>query len=110
MGFNASRKIQEISLPLLIDNPHSEFFNNSYLSKLCLSAYSKENIIPQSQASTGKTAAFSLATMSRIDPKIQSPQALILAPTFELAFQIGSIIECMAQFLPYIKIAYAVRH
>ena len=40
---------------------------------------------------------------------MQSPQALILAPTFELVVQIGSVIECMAHFLPYIKIAYAVR-
>ncbi len=40
---------------------------------------------------------------------MQSPQALILAPTFELAIQIGSVIENMARFLPYIQVAYAVR-
>ena len=40
---------------------------------------------------------------------MQAPQALILAPTFELAVQIGSVIELMAKFLPYIKVAYAVR-
>jgi superfamily II DNA/RNA helicase len=67
------------------------------------------NIIAQSQSGTGKTAAFSLAIISRIDPSIQSPQALILAPTFELAIQIISVIETMAQFLPYIKVADAVR-
>jgi superfamily II DNA/RNA helicase len=67
------------------------------------------NIIAQSQSGTGKTAAFSLAIISRIDPSVQSPQALILAPTFELAIQIISVIEIMAQFLPYIKVADAVR-
>ena len=50
-----------------------------------------------------------MAILSRIDPAIQSPQALIIVPTFELALQIASVIEKMAQFLPYIKIAYAVR-
>ncbi|CAF3840549.1 unnamed protein product [Rotaria sp. Silwood1] len=91
MGFQAPSKIQEIALPHLLNNP-------------------PKNIIAQSQSGTGKTAAFSLAILSRIDPSIPSVQALILAPTFELAIQIGSVIEKMAQFLPYIKIAYAVRN
>ena len=34
---------------------------------------------------------------------------LILSPTFELALQIGKVIENMAKFLPHIQIAYAVR-
>ena len=34
---------------------------------------------------------------------------MIIAPTFELALQIGSVIEQMARFLPYIRIAYAIR-
>ncbi|CAF1360075.1 unnamed protein product [Rotaria sordida] len=91
MGFQAPSKIQEISLPLLLNNP-------------------PKNIIAQSQSGTGKTAAFSLAILSRIDPSIPSVQALILAPTYELAIQIGSVIEQMAQYLSYIKIAYAVRN
>ncbi len=66
-------------------------------------------MIAQSQCGTGKTAAFSLAILSHIDPSIQSPQALILAPSFELMIQIGSVIENMAQFLPYIRVAYDVR-
>lgn len=50
-----------------------------------------------------------MATLSRIDPNLNCVQALILSPTFELALQIGKVIENMARFLPYIKIAYAVR-
>jgi ATP-dependent RNA helicase DDX19/DBP5 len=67
------------------------------------------NIIAQSQSGTGKTAAFTIAMLSRIDPAVHGAQALVLVPTFELALQIGSVIEKMAYFLPYIQIAYAVR-
>ncbi|UJR26581.1 hypothetical protein I4U23_007901 [Adineta vaga] len=90
MGFRAPSKIQENALPHLMGE-------------------TPRNIIAQSQSGTGKTVAFSVAMISRIDPSVQSPQALILAPTFELALQIGSVIERMAKFLPYIQIAYAVR-
>ncbi|CAF1494237.1 unnamed protein product [Adineta steineri] len=89
MSFRAPSEIQESVLPHLLNNL-------------------PRNIIAQSQSGTGKTAAFSIATISRIDPYIKSPQALILAPTFELALQIGSVIENLAKFLPYIQIAYAV--
>ncbi|CAF0820661.1 unnamed protein product, partial [Didymodactylos carnosus] len=90
MGFSTPSKIQELTLPYLLDA-------------------SPRNIIAQSQSGTGKTAAFSLATLSRINPNVKSVQALILAPTFELALQIGSVIENMARFMPHIRIAYAVR-
>ena len=63
----------------------------------------------QSQSGTGKITTLALAILSRIDSSIQSPQALIIVPIFELAVQIGSVIEKMSQFLPDIKIAYAVR-
>ncbi len=49
-----------------------------------------------------------MAILSRIDPSIQLPHALIIAPTFELTIQIAFVIERMAQSLPYIKIAYAL--
>ena len=37
------------------------------------------------------------------------PQALLLAPTYELALQIGRVIETMGELLPYARVAYAVR-
>jgi hypothetical protein len=49
-----------------------------------------------------------LAILSSIDPSIQLPQALIIAPTFGLIIQIAFVIERTAQSLPYIKIAYAL--
>ncbi len=50
-----------------------------------------------------------MATLSRMDPNLNYVQALIVSPTFELALQIGKVIENMAKFLPHIQIAYAVR-
>jgi len=90
MGFQKPSRIQEVLLPLLLANP-------------------AQNVIAQSQSGTGKTGAFSLTILSRIDPRVKGPQAMIIAPTFELAIQIGSVVEQMASFLPYIKVAYAVR-
>ncbi|CAF1421038.1 unnamed protein product [Adineta ricciae] len=90
MGFTAPSKIQETALPYMLNNP-------------------PKNMIAQSQSGTGKTVSFSIAMLSRIDPSIPSVQALVLVPTFELAVQIGSVVERLAQFLPYIQIAYAVR-
>ena len=45
------------------------------------------DMIGQAQTGTGKTAAFALPILSRIDPAKRQPQALILAPTRELALQ-----------------------
>lgn len=45
--------------------------------------------IAQAQSGTGKTATFSIAILQRIDSKSQETQALILAPTRELAQQVS---------------------
>ncbi len=51
------------------------------------------DVVGQSQTGTGKTAAFSLPILERIDPKAQDVQALILAPTRELASQVNKAIR-----------------
>jgi len=66
-------------------------------------------MIAQSQSGTGKTAAFVLAMLSRVDPTLNYPQVLCLSPTFELAIQTGEVAARMAKFCPEIKIRYAVR-
>jgi len=68
-----------------------------------------ENIIAQSQSGTGKTAAFVLAMLSRVDPKQNSPQVICLSPTYELALQTGEVIKQMARFCPEITVQFAVR-
>lgn len=66
-------------------------------------------MIAQSQSGTGKTAAFLLASLSRVDPNKNYPQVLILSPTYELAIQTGTVAEQMAQFCPEILFKYAIR-
>ena len=80
MNFHKPSKIQERALPLLLKNPPT-------------------NLIGQSQSGTGKTAAFILNILSRIDLSTDQPQALVLAPTRELARQIAGVAMIMGTFL-----------
>ncbi|KAF2982966.1 hypothetical protein EK904_008872 [Melospiza melodia maxima] len=90
MGFNRPSKIQENALPMMLAEP-------------------PQNLIAQSQSGTGKTAAFVLAMLSRVEPGNKYPQCLCLSPTYELALQTGKVIEQMGNFYPELKLAYAVR-
>ncbi len=47
------------------------------------------DVLAQSQTGTGKTAAFALPILSKIDTQRRSPQVLVLAPTRELAMQVS---------------------
>ncbi|KAL2817274.1 P-loop containing nucleoside triphosphate hydrolase protein [Aspergillus cavernicola] len=93
MNFRKPSKIQERALPLLMGNP-------------------AKNLVGQSQSGTGKTAAFVLNILSRLDLSSEqlqkTPQALILAPTRELARQIVGVIQVMGQFLDGLVIGTAV--
>ncbi|KAF2858399.1 P-loop containing nucleoside triphosphate hydrolase protein [Piedraia hortae CBS 480.64] len=80
MNFRKPSKIQERALPLLLKDP-------------------PQNLIGQSQSGTGKTAAFVLNMLSRIDLSNNEPQCLVLSPTRELARQISSVASTMGMFL-----------
>ncbi|XP_070141004.1 DEAD-box helicase Dbp80 isoform X3 [Drosophila kikkawai] len=90
MGFNTPSKIQETALPTLLADP-------------------PQNMIAQSQSGTGKTAAFVLAMLSRVNVNLNYPQVLCLSPTYELAIQTGEVAARMGQFCPEIKLRFAVR-
>ena len=62
---------------------------------------SGQDLIAQSQSGTGKTATFSIAILERINPVIRQCQALVLAPTRELAIQINQVIQALGQFTGY---------
>lgn len=47
------------------------------------------DIIAQAQTGTGKTAAFALPIIEKLDPAIRAPQAIVLTPTRELAVQVA---------------------
>ncbi len=51
------------------------------------------HLVGLAQTGTGKTAAFALPILSRIDVSQKSPQALVLAPTRELALQVSEAFE-----------------
>ena len=57
------------------------------------------DVLGQAQTGTGKTAAFALPILSRIDLKQKSPQVLVLAPTRELAIQVAEAFQGYASKL-----------
>ena len=89
LNFNKPSKIQERALPLLLSNP-------------------AQNLIGQSQSGTGKTAAFVLNILARVDTSVPKVQALVLAPSRELARQILGVVQVMGQFMDGLKTWQAV--
>ena len=57
------------------------------------------DVTGQAQTGTGKTAAFALPILNRIDPEQYLPQALVVAPTRELALQVTEMIQSLGQFM-----------
>jgi len=55
--------------------------------------------IAQAQSGTGKTATFSISTLQLIDLRVEQTQALILAPTRELAQQSQKVVRALGDFL-----------
>ncbi|KAL8720551.1 MAG: hypothetical protein Q9225_002597 [Loekoesia sp. 1 TL-2023] len=93
MRFVKPSKIQEKALPLLLANPPM-------------------NMIGQSQSGTGKTAAFVLNMLTRLDlssPEARErPQAIVLAPSRELARQIMGVIQVMGRHMEGLEVAAAI--
>ena len=58
------------------------------------------DIVGMAQTGTGKTAAFALPLLSRIDMKQHEPQILVLAPTRELAIQVAEAFQKYASEIP----------
>lgn len=78
MGFEEPSPIQVAAIPLLLEG---------------------RDMIGQAQTGTGKTAAFAIPMLQRLDPNVQRPQALVLAPTRELALQVAEEISKIGKFL-----------
>ena len=58
-----------------------------------------KDLVGQAQTGTGKTAAFALPLLSRIDLKKKLPQVLVLAPTRELAIQVAEAFQTYAKHI-----------
>src|SRR5690625_2641854 len=62
------------------------------------------DVVGVAQTGTGKTAAFGLPLLGEIDAKQRAVQALVLAPTRELAIQVSDAITSFAQFMPGVSV------
>jgi len=62
------------------------------------------DLIGQAPTGSGKTVAYGLGLLSRLDPQLAKTQALVLCPTRELADQIARELRALARFLPNIKL------
>jgi ATP-dependent RNA helicase DeaD len=78
VGYETPSPIQAETIPLLLSHRH---------------------VVGLAQTGTGKTAAFALPILSRIDISDATPQALVLAPTRELALQVSEAFERYAAHL-----------
>jgi ATP-dependent RNA helicase DeaD len=79
VGYETPSPIQAATIPLLLAH---------------------RDVLGQAQTGTGKTAAFALPILSNIDIKQTSPQALVLAPTRELAIQVAEAFQTYAAHIP----------
>ncbi|MGB3270522.1 MAG: DEAD/DEAH box helicase, partial [Rhodanobacter sp.] len=78
VGYEAPSPIQAATIPPLLEG---------------------RDVLGQAQTGTGKTAAFALPILSRIERKPGKPQALVLAPTRELAIQVAEAFQTYAAHL-----------
>lgn len=62
------------------------------------------DLVGQAQTGTGKTAAFGIPILEKIQAKLKKPQALVVCPTRELAIQVAEEIRNLAKYLPSIKV------
>ncbi len=72
-GFSEPSPIQAATIPILLNQ--------------------EQDIIGQAQTGTGKTAAFGIPLIEQLEPGMSHPQAIVLAPTRELAIQVAQEIE-----------------
>lgn len=83
MGFEAASPIQARAIPILMEG---------------------RDVIGQAQTGTGKTAAFGIPILEKIDPKSRKLQALVLCPTRELAIQVADEMRRLCRFMHGIKV------
>lgn len=78
LGYEEPSPVQAQSIPVLLDG---------------------RDVLAQAQTGTGKTAAFALPLLQKLDLKQKQPQGLILAPTRELAIQVAEALQSYAKHL-----------
>ena len=84
LGFETSTPIQAQTIPPLLAG---------------------KDVLGEAQTGTGKTAAFGLPALAKIDVTIRKPQLMVLAPTRELAIQVAEAIETFAKDMKGLRVA-----
>lgn len=98
----SSPKFSDLSLaqPLLDALTGLGYETPSPIQQVCIPALlAGEDVLGMAQTGTGKTAAFALPLLQKIDLKQKHPQALILAPTRELAVQVAEALQAYARHM-----------
>ncbi|WP_456106268.1 DEAD/DEAH box helicase [Prevotella sp.] len=85
LGFEHPMPVQEEVIPYLLGN--------------------RNDVIALAQTGTGKTAAFGLPLLQRIDTSSKSTQAIVLSPTRELCLQIADDLKDFGKYIPHMHIA-----
>ncbi len=81
------------------------FENPSLIQKTAiLPIIEKRDVIAQAPSGTGKTGAFTISCLERIDIESNTTQALILAPTHELVKQISSVVTSIGDMMKGLKV------
>jgi len=107
--FNKWEDLEELDSNLLRGIYAYGFDNPSMIQqKSILSLFNQKDIIAQAQSGTGKTGAFSVGVLQNIDTSVKKVQAIILAPTRELAKQIHDVVSGLAVFMKTFKIQLLV--
>jgi translation initiation factor 4A len=66
------------------------------------------DVIAQAQSGTGKTGAFTVSLLQRIDTSMPTTQAIVMAPTHELVNQIAKVVESIGSTMPDLRISTLV--
>lgn len=107
--FNKWEDLEHLDANLLRGIYAYGFDNPSMIQqKSILSFFERKDMIAQAQSGTGKTGAFSVGVLQNIDTSVKKVQAIILAPTRELAKQIHDVVSGLAVFMKTLKIQLLV--
>jgi len=93
-------------LPALLQNLSALAFTSmTPVQQLSLpSVLAGRDVMAQGKTGSGKTAAFALGILQKLDASLFKPQALVLCPTRELADQVAEEIRRLARLLPNVKV------
>ena len=84
IGFTSATDIQALTIPPLLEG---------------------KDVLGEAQTGTGKTAAFGLPALAKIDTSLRKPQLMVLAPTRELAMQVAEAIESFGKDMKGLRVA-----